>query len=76
MNYKITWEIELDADTPLDAAKEALAFIHDDTSMAHCFHVQEKSSDDTNNPIYLVDLDDYDCDAVLVVANYSPLIKG
>lgn len=74
--YKISWSIELDAENALEAAKEALRYIKEDNSCAHCFHVQKYTYDEiTKAPIYLVDLDENDDDAVLEVANYTPLIS-
>ena len=77
--YKVVWEIELDAETPLEAAKTALDWIKDgNDSCNNCnqFTVQE---DDYNTkkelPIYSVDLQEEDEDAVLQITQYKPLIS-
>ncbi len=37
--YRVVWEIDIDADTPLEAAKEAVSIQHDKGSAATCFYV-------------------------------------
>jgi len=73
MLYKISWEIELDADNPLAAAKEALEMHRDSNSVSTMFYVQAEGSKD----VFSVDLNEDDEDAVLPVnaQDYSPLIK-
>jgi hypothetical protein len=39
MSYVVTWEIELDADSPVEAAKLALAIQRDPNSIATVFKV-------------------------------------
>lgn len=39
--YLVTWEIELDADSPRQAAEKALRIHRDVNSTATCFTVQE-----------------------------------
>lgn len=68
--FKIVWEIELDANNPLDAAKTALNWIQEQSSQAHQFYVQEENSKE----LFSVDLDEEDQDAVLPVKEYLPLI--
>src|SRR5258705_9614343 len=38
-SFHVTWEIELDAESPLAAAEEALAIMQDARSLAVCFTV-------------------------------------
>src|SRR5690242_12484565 len=38
-SYQVTWEIELDAESPLDAAEKALKIMQDTASLAVCFSV-------------------------------------
>jgi hypothetical protein len=40
--FKIIWEIEVEAETPLDAAKEAKEILQDKGSEALCFYVQKE----------------------------------
>lgn len=43
MQYKVVWEIDLDADSPEDAAREALEIQRDPISMATCFIVIDEN---------------------------------
>lgn len=43
--YLVTWQIEVYADTPEDAARQALAIQRDSGSLATCFTVAEKTPD-------------------------------
>ena len=64
MNYKVVWEIELDADTPLEAAQEAMSSMYSGT--AKVFTVEE------GHKIFEVDL----CNNETTRINhYTPLIK-
>ena len=38
--FKVTWEIEIEADTPEDAARQALAIQRDPESIATVFEVK------------------------------------
>ena len=69
--YKVVWEMELNAENPLEAAKTALKWIEEssDESGAHQFYVQ-----DERGSLFSVDLDEYEEDAVLLVNEYLPLI--
>lgn len=67
--FKVVWEIQLDANDPLDAAKIALKWIQG-SSQAHQFYVQEEDSKE----LFSVDLDEEDHDTVLPVNVYIPLI--
>jgi hypothetical protein len=69
--HKISWEIELDAENPLAAAKESLRMIQDGGESPFCFYVQAEGSKD----VFSVDLNEDDEDAVLPALDYSPLIK-
>jgi len=68
--FKISWEIEIDAETPLAAAKEAQKWMKAKGTDWQ-FYVQEEHDPD----IYSVDLAEEDDDAVLLVHEYDPLIK-
>jgi hypothetical protein len=67
-NYMISLELEVFAETPLDAAKLAQERIREDNWI---FVVQ----DDETKKIFSVDLDEEDEDAVLPVNDYEPIIK-
>jgi len=69
-NFKISWEIELDAETPLAAAKEAQKWMRS-KGTDWLFYVQEEHSTD----IFSVDLAEEDENAVLHTSEYVPLIK-
>jgi hypothetical protein len=71
MLHKISWEIELDVENPLAAAKEALSLIQDGGQSPFAFYVQAEGSKD----VFSVDLNEDDEDAVLLATDYSPLIK-
>jgi hypothetical protein len=72
--FKICWEIQLDADTPLDAAKTALDWIREDNTTGnapHQFYVQEEGKKE----VFSVDLIEDDEDAVLPCTDgYTPII--
>ena len=72
MNYNVVWEISLDEDSPLEAAKTAHQWQRD--FMAECvqFYVQE----DGCNELFSVDLMEDDEEAVIPVVGYVPLIKA
>lgn len=72
-SYKVSWEIEVDADSPLEAAKEAQRWMQAKGDSWQ-FYVQKNGH---NEPIFSVDLQEEDKDAVIKVAmgNYTPLIK-
>lgn len=69
-NFKIVWEMELEASTPLEAAKEAQKWMQDPTANWQ-FYVQK----DHSKEVFSVDLDEEDEDAVLPVTEYHPIIK-
>jgi len=71
MEFKIAWEISIDAANPLEAAKLATEMMRDKGSEWQ-FYVQE----DESNDIFSVDLEEEDEDAVLLVnGNYVPTIN-
>ena len=41
MEYRVTWTIDLDADTPEEAARKALEIQRDPESIATCFIVTD-----------------------------------
>jgi len=43
-DYRLVWEIDIEADSPEDAAKEALLIQRDKGSDATCFTVTDKES--------------------------------
>jgi hypothetical protein len=40
MMYRVQWEIDIEADTPEDAARQAFEIMHDPTSIASVFDVK------------------------------------
>lgn len=66
MNYKIVWEIDLDADDPIDAAQQAMNSVAFGT--AKVFVLQ-----DENEEMFSVDLED---ESMCELKGYKPLIKG
>jgi hypothetical protein len=68
--FKVVWDIELDAESPLEAAKEAQRWMQDSDANWQ-FYVQEEGKSE----IFNIDLEEEDEDAVLPVENYEPLIK-
>lgn len=41
MEYRVIWEIDLDADSPEDAARKAMEIQRDPASIATCFVVRD-----------------------------------
>lgn len=68
-SYSVTWEIELDAENPLEAAKQAQEILQD-KSKDWQYYTQ-----DDDGQVSSVDLQEEDEDAVLPVDKYEPLIK-
>ena len=64
-HYNVTLEIEIDSDSPLNAAKKVQNWIRDQETDWY-FYVQDK------NNVYSVDLDN---DEVQIEDNYIPLIN-
>lgn len=52
MKYLVTWEINIEAQTPQEAAKQDLAIQRDAKSLATVFQVYSEADDD----VYTVDL--------------------
>jgi hypothetical protein len=71
MNYKIVWEIELEANSPLEAAKIAHKWQQDYQSECTQFYVQAENESE----LFSVDLMEDDEDAVLPVTEYIPIIS-
>ena len=69
--FKLCWEIELDANSPLEAAKKAQNWMLDYENTALQFYVQEENKSE----IFSVDLLEEDEDAVLPVKEYKPIIE-
>jgi hypothetical protein len=47
-NYAVTWNMELDADSPIEAARAALNIMQDRTSTANCFTVCDDEGEVTH----------------------------
>jgi hypothetical protein len=69
-NFKIVWEIELEAQTPLEAAKTAQEWIKEPLNNWQ-FYVQNEETKEISS----VDLEEVDENAVFPVKSYHPLIK-
>lgn len=67
-NYKVNFEIELEANSPLEAAKLFNDWIQEQYFIAII--------QDEDNKIYSVDLAEDDQDAVCDFSDYEPLITG
>ena len=50
--YRVTWEIDIEADTPLEAAEEALTIQRDPESTATFFKVWEQFPDQIRYDIF------------------------
>jgi len=68
-HYKVTLEIEVNADSPLEAAKTVQGWLRSDD---YQYYVQE---DEVDGKIVSVDLTEADEDAVLPADDYTPLIS-
>lgn len=64
MEYLVRWEIELDAGSPLDAAKTAFNWMRETNAQCLIFHVIEHEPKKDGNA-FSVDLAEIDEDAVL-----------
>ncbi len=69
-NFKVVWDIEVNAETPLEAAKQAQQWMQR-TDSNWQFYIQEEGKKE----IFDVDLEEEDENAVLPVKNYIPMIK-
>lgn len=72
MKYKVVYETEVDADSPLEAAKEVENIFKEICSCPPQLYVQENSS----GKVFSVDLAEEDEDAVLPVVKYIPMINN
>lgn len=72
-NFKIVWDIELEAKSPLEAAKEAQRWLQSKGN-DWSYYVQEEGK---SKPIFSVDLQEEDENAVLPVTEgeYKPMIQ-
>ena len=71
-SYKVVYEIQVDANGPLEAAKCVHNLLKDGHSFNPQFYIQEEDSTD----LFSVDLEEEDEDAVLPVQYYHPLIES
>ena len=71
-NYRVVLEIEVNADTPLGAAKTVAGWLRTDDG--YQYYVQE-DKEHGRGKIFSVDLMDDDEDAVLPANDYTPLIQ-
>lgn len=69
--YKVVYEIEVDASSALNAAKEIFSWMKEE-DFSKQFYVQNERS----QKIYSVDLDESDKDAVLPVHCYHAMIEN
>ena len=69
-NYKISCEVELEANSPLEAAQ-----IFEEWLKTEGDHYQYYVQDDSTKDIFSVDLDADESIAVLPADNYSPTIE-
>lgn len=60
MEYTLTWNIQVEADSPAEAAEEALVIMRDPTSIATIFRVDGPDGktgvvdvEETGNPLWL-----------------------
>lgn len=75
--FKVSWEIEIEAENPLAAAKKAQEWQRD-LLANYQYYVQKENfsrDEDQKEPIYSVDLSEEDQDAVIRVTDYEPLIE-
>ena len=74
--FKVVHEIEVGAESPLEAAQTALEFILDAEGLAHQFYVQEISENENEvMPIFSVDLDEDNAVLDVPAQTYQPLIS-
>lgn len=71
-NFRVVLEIEVQEETPLEAAKLVQKYLQEPNSDWQ-FYVQE---DENGSPIHSIDLEECNEDAVLNADNYTPLIKN
>jgi len=69
-SFKVSFEIDVSAETPLEAAKIVQNYLQDPDEDWQ-FFIQDEQTDE----IFSVDLDESDDDAVLPVDNYVPFIN-
>lgn len=71
-NFKVVWEIQLDANNALEAAKTAQSWIQEYGSQCQQYFVQNEET----NIVHSVDLNEEDEDALVVVHKYHALIEN
>jgi hypothetical protein len=54
-NYRVIWEIDIDAETPEDAAREALEIQRDPVSRATAFRCFDENGDCSNVDVTQLD---------------------
>jgi hypothetical protein len=69
--YKVSIEIQVEANSPLEAAKKVEEMLTENP-LGWQYYVQEEDEKE----IYSVDLDEEDEDAVLIAQSYHPLINN
>lgn len=57
--YIVTWEIDSEAESPLEAAREAWRMMHNEGSIANVFIVEEDLGDGEYGKSIEIDLEDY-----------------
>lgn len=67
--YKVVYEIEVEANSPLEAAKQVAQWLKEEDTSA-MYYVQAEDE----NKVVSIDLQEEDEDAVLPVHFYHPLI--
>lgn len=70
-NYRVVFEIETEAKSPLEAAKKVQEWLQESNNNWQ-FYVQE----DDDSTILSIDLDEDESCAILNADNYMPLIKN
>jgi hypothetical protein len=65
MIYRVGWEIDIEAESPREAAEKVRQIQQDRESIAHIYHVTEYANDGDAIAVgasSVIDLDDYDDD--------------
>jgi hypothetical protein len=64
-SYRVTWEIDIEADTPVEAAKIALSYQRDPESTSTVFEVFESDADSGPVKIDLTAIEEEEITALL-----------
>lgn len=59
-SYRVIWEIDIEAESPEDAAREAMLIQHDPTSWASVFDVYDADGNQTQVDLSAIDEFEYD----------------